>query len=293
MQIDSIRIDLLETGSFGLDGGAMFGVVPKTLWTRAYSEADDRNRIPMSARALLVRTPDRTILVDSGNGDKFDEKFASIYKVDNSIDTLERSLAAHGLAPADIDDVLITHLHFDHAGGLTRREANGELVPRFPNARYHVQRAQLEWARNPSVKDRASYLPENYEPLAAAGLLDLIDGRHEFLPGIELLPVEGHTPALQMIKIGQGRHSALFCSDLCPTHGHVRIPFVMGYDNEPLKSIAAKEEHWPQAYEEEWAVIFQHDAFHEAARLHSGSRGFELGDFLLVNDQNAAGNQSE
>ncbi len=277
MIIGNFRVELLETGSFGLDGGAMFGVVPKNLWSRAYDSGDEQNRIPMSARALLIVTPERRILVDTGNGHKYDAKFASIYKIDNSQHTLAASLRVHGLAAADITDVILTHLHFDHAGGATA-ERNGRLEATFSNARYFVQREQLDWARHATLKDRASFVPDNYEPLVAAGLLETLDGAGELFEGIEVIPVHGHTRALQMVKVRADDATLLFCSDLCPTSAHLRVPFVMGYDNYPLTSIEEKERFWPQAYEEQWMICFQHDAFMQAAFIAAGPKGFQTGE---------------
>ncbi len=274
MTIGTWDVTVIETGSFALDGGAMFGVVPKALWNRT-NPADDRNRIAMAARILLVRGSGRTILVDTGNGDKWDAKNRDIYGIGEY--GIESGLAAHGVKPGDVTDVLLTHLHFDHCGGSTRLE-NGALVPRFPNARYAVQRDNLAWARRATEKDRASYLPENFEPIAAEGMLHPIDGEGEFAHGISLHLMHGHTSAMQVVRIHDGASSVVFCADLFPTTTHLHVPFIMAYDNHPLTTLAEKKDFLPRASEENWVLVFEHDPATPAARVARGAKGFTLGE---------------
>lgn len=287
------RLRAVETGRFALDGGAMFGVVPKTLWDRRIS-ADDQNRIPLAARSLLIEELDgpRKILVDTGCGDKWSPKMASIYGIDHSELSLETGLKQVGLAPGDITDVLITHLHFDHAGGNTKplpssaasgssdgAKDHGELVPTFPNARYHVQARNLDWARSPVPKDRASYLPENFEPLANHTVLETVDGAGVFLEGLELVTCDGHTQGMQLPLLhGERGARLLYCADLIPTAAHVPIPWVMAYDNQPLVTMQEKEKLLGRAAEENWILFYEHDRDIPATRVQEGPKGFSAGD---------------
>ena len=274
MQIGNWSVTTLETGRFALDGGAMFGVVPRTMWSKT-NPPDEKNRIAMVARVLLIRSADRVILVDNGNGDKWDDKMKAIYGIEEYV--FEQSLAAQGLTPADVTDVLLTHLHFDHAGGSTRLE-NGVLVPRFPNARYTVQSDNLKWARNATEKDRASYLKENFEPIFADGMLDLLDGDGAFAPGIEVMVHNGHTKALQVVRVTDGANNVAFCADLIPTATHLHVPFVMAYDNFPLTTIEEKKKFIGRAADENWILVFEHDPFTAAATVTAGPKGFTIKD---------------
>lgn len=251
----------------------MFGVVPQALWHKAYAPGDDKNRIPMTARSLLIRGGGRTILVDTGNGDKFDAKFRNIYDIQDTDVNLKASLAKHDVTVEDITDVVLTHLHFDHAGGATRIDESGEVVPTFPNATYHVQREQYEWGLKPVEKDRASFLQENYVPLKHHGVLELLDGSGELFPHLFVEPVHGHTRSLQMIRIEDDKN-VVFPSDLMPTHAHVRVPFGMAYDNEPLKTLAEKKYWLPRFAEEGYQVLLQHDAFWQSTMIENTDRGF-------------------
>lgn len=275
MKIGKFQIDLIHTGNLALDGGAMFGVVPKALWGKAYSKGDDLNRIPMTAKALLIRYEDKNILVDAGSGNKLDEKFKKIYAIDYAENSLEKSLNEVGVAPDEITDFIYTHLHFDHAGGSTKYEKD-QVIPVFHNAKHYVQKEQFEWALKPSEKDRASFIADNYLPIRQEGMLELLEGRGEIFPGIELLPVYGHTKAMQMIKVTDGGKTILYPTDLSPTFAHVKLPFVMGYDNEPLRTIEEKKQYLYEAAEEGWIVIFEHDAFCDGALLEIGERGLAV-----------------
>ncbi|MDP4198864.1 MAG: MBL fold metallo-hydrolase [Bacteroidota bacterium] len=274
MQIGPYSLTPIETGHFALDGGAMFGVVPKNLWSRT-NPADEQNRIEMALRALLLQTDGMNILIDSGMGDKYDEKTRSIYKLDNSKWTLLSSLAERGLKPEDITHVIQTHLHFDHCGGLVTRTEQGELVPTFPNARVFVQKDNLAWARNPTEKDRASYLKHDWEPIASIGLLEELDGPGELFPGIELRIFNGHTRAQQLPLIHDEVGNHLFYSaDLFPTKAHVNLAWIMGYDNFPLTTLEEKRMLLPEAYEAKWSLYFEHDAASPVARIESTPKGF-------------------
>ncbi len=290
----------VPTGDFGLDGGAMFGVVPKSIWSQKHP-ADESNRIDMTMRALLITGEvdglERVVLVDNGVGSKLTPKLQSIYRVDNSRYDLLGSLAAAGYAPPQVTDVILTHLHFDHCGGSTviaegygdeksssDDQAGPPSVPTFPNAVYHVQQRQWEWANNPSSRDRASFFPENFVPIEENGQLNLVEGEVELLPDLHLLVVDGHTPAQQLPLIHTVKRTFLYCGDLFPTSSHIHLPYIMAYDLEPLKSLAEKERVLPRATEDEWVLFFEHDAHVECCHVRVGDKGFEPTDPLNLAD---------
>ncbi|MBM2813749.1 MAG: fold metallo-hydrolase [Ignavibacteria bacterium] len=281
MKFGKFSIDVIDTTIFSLDGGAMFGVVPKTMWSKAYHPGDENNRIPMAARPMLVRWESHNLLVDCGNGTKLSEKLTKIYGIDNEKSALAPHLVKFGLKPDDITDVVLTHLHFDHSGGATDMQ-DGKVVPAFPNAKYYVQKKHLEWARNPTEKDRASFFPENYEPIAAEGMFELIDGDGELFEGINLITANGHTSTMQMVQIDSGERKLIYVADFCPTSAHIHIPFVMGYDNMPLISLEEKRRLIPQAYEENSIFVFEHDAFVQAATIASNEKGFSVKEKIEI-----------
>jgi len=243
-------------GFFRLDGGSMFGVVPKTLWSPKVP-SDDRNRIALAMRPLIVRGV-RTMIIDAGMGDKENEKFHDIYGVDRSRH-LDHALAEAGVAPEQIDIVLASHLHFDHAGGFTMRDASGRLRPRFPRARYVVRRGEWEDATHPNARNRASYLLDNYAPLAEAGVLQLVDEDQTIMPGVKVRRTGGHTPHHQIVVIESGGKTAAFVADLIPTTAHVPDAWVMGYDLNPLETMTAKQRFAKEAIEKDILVFFEHD----------------------------------
>ena len=274
MKIGPYRIVSLETGRFGLDGGAMFGVVPKTLWSRA-NPSDERNRIPLAMRALLILDEKRRILVDAGCGHKFPDKLKEIYRLDHSQFTLEGSLAAHGLEPADITDVILTHFHFDHAGGATRYR-NNRLELTFASARHYIQRSQWERALSPSEKDRGSYMAMDIEPFRDHPQLTILEGPCELFPDLHLLISDGHTPGLQMVKIQDSGTTLFYCGDMMPTASHLPLPYLMGYDLYPLTTIEEKRRYLRQACEENWIIALEHDPAQQAIRIQPGRKHFEV-----------------
>lgn len=283
LKIGPYEVCPVPTGVFGLDGGAMFGTVPKVLWEKS-NPPDEKNRIQMEARALLLKSGDRNILIDCGNGsdfvakygEKLGTKFAEMYALDESGPSLRKSLLSHGLRFDDITDVILTHLHFDHAGGATT-ERNGELVPTFPNAVYYLQKTNLETASKPNLRERASYYPANYEPLQKTGRLKILDGNiQDFIPGISVLVSNGHTVGQQIVKISDGKNTLLYCADLIPTSSHVRLAWVMGYDLEPLKLIEEKKEILDQASAEHWYLYFEHDPYCDAAQVTRAGSDFAV-----------------
>lgn len=287
LKIGDYEVCPIPTGAFGLDGGAMFGTVPKVLWEKS-NPPDEKNRILMEARGLLLKSPSRKILIDCGNGgdfvakygEKLGPKFQEMYNVDASGPSLIKSLASFDIKPEDITDVVLTHLHFDHCGGGTT-EKNGELVPTFPKANYFVQRQNLEVAKKPNIRERASYFPANYEPLIKAGVLKLLDGDTEnIIPGISVFVSNGHTQGHQMVKVSDGKTSLLYCGDVVPTSSHVRLAWVMGYDLEPLRLIGEKEKILGQAADGNWYLYFEHDPYCDAARVSRNGTDFSVTERL-------------
>lgn len=243
-------------GFFRLDGGSMFGVVPRPLWQKK-TQPDDRNRIPLAMRPLIVRGA-RTMIIDAGLGDKDDARFHDIYGVDRARH-LDHTLAEAGLSADDIDIVLATHLHFDHAGGFTARDASGRVRPRFPRAQYIVRRGEWDDATHPHERNRASYLRDNYVPLAEAGVLQLVDEDQTIMPGVKVRRTGGHTMHHQMVLIESGGKTAAFVADLMPTAAHVPDAWIMGFDLYPMDTLAAKKAFLREAVERDMLVFFEHD----------------------------------
>ncbi len=285
-RVGNWTLTTIETGEFRLDGGAMFGVVPKILWNRQHP-ADEDNRIDMSMRSLMVRGEvdgeERIILIDTGAGDKLGDKMRSIYQIDYSRKDLMGSLASAGVTPAQVTDVILTHLHFDHCGGSTL-VTDGEVESTFPNAVYHVQQSQWEWARAQNERDRASYLSENYQPLEQTGQLNLVDGEVELLSDIYLVVVDGHTPGQHLPLIRTVQKTVLYCGDLFPTPSHIPLPFIMGYDLEPLKTLEDKRRLLPRAVEEEWILYYEHDPEMECSSVEDTGQGFRAADPAILED---------
>ncbi len=269
----------IETGSLGLDGGAMFGSVPKPLWSRT-NPPDERNRIRLAMRCLLLEGHGRRVLVDVGMGEKFSPKLLEIYAVE-SRPTLETSLLAAGVDPGSITDVVLTHLHFDHAGGATVRAGAG-LAPRFPSARWYVQRRNWDNAHQPNPRERASYMPENFDPLAEAGVLELWEGPQAPWPGVTLLTAEGHTRGQQLVRVEGGGQVVYFVADLIPTAAHVRIPFVMGYDMACIETMAEKRALLTRAVSERAWICLEHDPDVALARPVALDDDFGFDEKLLV-----------
>jgi glyoxylase-like metal-dependent hydrolase (beta-lactamase superfamily II) len=291
-QLGRLRCHLLDGGLQRLDGGAMFGVVPKPLWSRRITP-DDRNRIPLGMRCLLIEHPDGLVLVDTALGNKEDPKFHDIYGIENQglegATRLEDALGAAGYLPRDVRWVVNTHLHFDHAGGNTTMDPELEDDPRrhvrptFPNATYVVQRRELEFARHTNERTRASYLPPNFEPIAAAGRWQLIDGDVEILPGLRARLTPGHVPFHQSLVLESAGETAVFMGDIIPTAHHLPLPYIMGYDLEPLRTLETKRALLKEAALGGWWLLFEHDADTAAGRLApDGKGGYRLTDVLAA-----------
>jgi glyoxylase-like metal-dependent hydrolase (beta-lactamase superfamily II) len=273
MHFGDIEVRFLDAGPFGLDGGSMFGVVPKVLWEKK-SPPDANNRIRMRANSLLVRTQRKNILIETGNGAKMDAKLRSIYNVPEGHPLLD-SLSQVGLKPDQIDLVINTHLHFDHCGGNTSI-TNGRILPTFRRARYVVQRTELEHAMNPTERDRASYFPENFAPISKQGLWDLVDGDIEIVPGISVARIPGHNASIQAVLISGGGKTLAFVADLLPTRHHIPLPWIMAYDLYPLQSLETKRQWIPRMLQGQWIVVFGHDPDVPAATLHESAGKVEI-----------------
>jgi glyoxylase-like metal-dependent hydrolase (beta-lactamase superfamily II) len=272
MRFGDLSLTLVNGGNFRLDGGAMHGVVPKTLWSRLVS-CDAQNRVEYATNCLYVEGRGQRILIETGNGAKFSPKEREIYGIahDQSIET---NLRAHGIDPLAIDLVLMTHLHFDHSGGATRRTPAGRVEPVFANARHVVQRGELDDATHPHERNRASYLAENITPLIEAHRLQLVDGETEVSPGVRVVPTPGHTAHHQSIVIDDGAgHHLIFFGDVIPTAVHLRLPFIMAYDLDVVGTLETKRALLGRALDERWLVVFGHELDGSAGYLALDERG--------------------
>jgi glyoxylase-like metal-dependent hydrolase (beta-lactamase superfamily II) len=264
LRLGDIEFLVLNDGTFRLDGGAMFGVVPKPMWEKK-SRPDDRNRILLSMNCLLIRAAGKTLVVETGAGDKWDAKRRDIYAFEGA-PRLPDQLAAHGVKPDQVDIVINTHLHFDHCGWNTHL-VDGKPRPMFPNARYVVQKPHFEHAKSPNERDRASFLPDNFLPVEATGQWWLLEGEHEIVPGVSVFPAPGHTPAMQCVKLEGAGKAAIFLSDLVPTTAHLPFPWIMGFDLYPLTTLDNKKQWLPQIARNGWLALFAHDPVVRAAYL--------------------------
>ena len=256
MKIGKYKLKIITSGYFGLDGGAMFGIVPKMLWART-NPSDQANRIKLSTRHLILESDSKKIILDTGMGNKWDDKSKNIYAYDEDT-SMDIALNKIGFKPEDITDVILTHLHFDHTGGSTILK-DGKLIPAFPNAKYHVQKQNYDWGVNPSDRDRGSYIKDNFLPLFEEGVINFINGNEEFDDEIHFIEINGHTFGQQMIKVSDSSNTILFCADLIPTVSHIPLPYIMGYDLQPLVTLKEKKDILPLAAAGEWKLFFGHD----------------------------------
>jgi glyoxylase-like metal-dependent hydrolase (beta-lactamase superfamily II) len=262
--LGEIRVHVLRDGTFALDGGAIFGVVPRVLWEKT-NPPDESNRVSLGLNVALIESGGRRLLVDTGVGDKWSDKEARIYRIDRSR-TLLGSLREIGLGPGDIDVVVNTHLHFDHAGGNTHRP-NGKVVPTFPRARYVVQRGEWDDATHPHERSRASYREINFVPVADSGQLDTVEGEVEVLPGVRVVPTGGHTAHHQIVLVEGGGETLAIPTDLLPTATHLPLPFIMSYDLFPVATLEAKRRLLGRAADERWRLLFYHDPRTQLGRV--------------------------
>jgi glyoxylase-like metal-dependent hydrolase (beta-lactamase superfamily II) len=274
LQLGDFDIRGLRDGFFYPDGGAMFGVVPKPLWEKK-CPADSQNRIKLALNSILVQTPTALVLVETGIGSKLDKKLRRIYCVERDAG-LVGSLKGLGFAPEEVDFVINTHLHFDHCGGNTLRNEKGEVVPTFPRARYIIQKGELEWAVNPHEREKGSYLAENFQPLAEAGLLQLVDGDSRVTAGVEVILAPGHTARHQCVKVTSGGKTLVYLGDLVPTSAHIGLAYGMSYDLHPLENLESKRKLYEQAVVEDWILAFVHDPVHYFGRVRKVDQKFEF-----------------
>mgnify|MGYP000885231327 CR=1 FL=1 len=275
-----MKIYPIETGNFKLDGGAMFGVVPKTLWQRT-NPADENNLIEMSMRCMLIEDANRLILIDTGLGNKQSDKFFGYYYLFGDF-SLESSLAKHGFHPDDITDVFLTHLHFDHCGGVIKRADNGLLVPAFKNAKVWSNENHWNWATNPNPREKASFLKENINPIQENGQLSFVSNPLDEL-GFDVIYVDGHTEKQMLPKITYQGKTLVFMADLLPTTGHIPLPYVMGYDTRPLLTLKEKEQFLNQAADENYYLFLEHDAYTEICTVKHTEKGVRLNDTFTFN----------
>jgi glyoxylase-like metal-dependent hydrolase (beta-lactamase superfamily II) len=266
-------------GRFRLDGGAMFGVVPKTMWERLITP-DEFNRVPMVMRILLVQGRGKTIVVDVGAGAGHSEKNRQMYAFEDT-DHLAATIRAHGLDPNDVTDVLLTHLHFDHGAGIVDPDGDDwRLV--FPRAAHHVQQSQWKHAFAPTPRDKASYYEDRLRVMEREGVLRLHDGPWSLAPGFDLLVFDGHTPGQQLPVIGGGAGSLFYCGDLLPTHHHIPTPYVMSYDLYPVTVMEEKAALLERAEAGKWLLCFEHDAHLEACRIQKDGKRFAAGEAISI-----------
>jgi len=278
-----MKIVSIETGGFKLDGGAMFGVVPKSLWSRT-NPADENNLCPWSMRSMLVDYGDRKVLIDNGIGDKQSDKFFGHFHLHGE-DTLHKSLAKHGYHPDDITDVFLTHLHFDHCGGGVKYNEKGELETVFKNATYWSNEAHWNLALNPNDREKSSFLRENLLPMQESGQLEFIKTDGIFLPGFDVLFADGHTEAQMIPHIEYQDKTIVFAADLLPSVGHIPLPYVMGYDTRPLLTLQEKKIFLETAAQKGHTLFLEHDYFHSCCTVKQTERGVKLDQAFQFEDQ--------
>ncbi|MEO7795138.1 MAG: MBL fold metallo-hydrolase [Thermoanaerobaculia bacterium] len=272
IDLGRFRLRVVSDGRFKLDGGAMFGVVPKKLWQQ-HKSADPENRIDMGTNCLLIESGRDLVLVDTGLGDKQDARYEEIFAYEPGAQRLPDSIRAAGFEPGDVTHVVLSHLHFDHCGWNTRLDAAGNPVATFPNARYFLSRGEVEHARQPNERDRSSYFRWNWEPLIEAGQVELFDDSCEVVPGVRAEKAPGHNADMCVVTVVDGEERAIFLADLVPTQAHAPIGWLMGYDLYPLQSLESKRSWLPRLAEEGWLCVFEHDADLPLGRIVSEKPG--------------------
>jgi glyoxylase-like metal-dependent hydrolase (beta-lactamase superfamily II) len=273
----------INTGHFKLDGGAMFGVVPKSIWNKL-NPADENNMCSWALRCLLIEDGNRLILVDNGMGNKQDAKFFGYYYLHGN-DTLELSLKKHGFTPDDITDMVLTHLHFDHCGGsIQYNHDRTRLEPAFKNATYYCNQKHWDWATHPNPRERASFLKENILPIQESGRLKFIDGSSKLIPGLDFIVVNGHTEAMMLPVITDKGKTIAYMADLIPSSAHIPVPYVMGYDTRPLETLKEKEIVLEKAVDNNWLLFFEHDPAIECVTLERTEKGIRKKETLTLSE---------
>jgi glyoxylase-like metal-dependent hydrolase (beta-lactamase superfamily II) len=280
-----MQLRIIDAGRFKLDGGAMFGVVPKVLWQKL-NPPDENNLCTWALRCLLIDTGEKRILIDTGMGTKQDDRFMSHFHPHGDSDLLS-GLARVGQGPEGITDVFLTHLHFDHCGGALMRDDQGKIVPTFSNARYWTHKSHLDWALDPNPRERASFLKENIVPLIEHDVVSYIDDENaaDWMGFVDISFVYGHTEAMMIPKIRIGDKTVVFCADLLPSSFHVRMPYVMGYDVRPLETLKEKKAFFEEAIENDYILFLEHDPVTECITLKKNEKGrFAVKEYLSLKE---------
>jgi len=280
MNIAGYRLYPILTSQFRLDGGAMFGIIPKTLWEKKMP-SDELNRIQMVTRSLLLVSNDKRILIDTGNGDKWQEKFNKIYEIDTKSVSLDSSLAEVGFTAKDITDVICTHLHFDHIGGNTKIE-NGKIVPSFTNAKYWMSKSNWEAANSPSEKDLGSFMQDDWAVLVENDMINFVKENMQFLPNIDFIISNGHTPGMILPVISDNSNVLVYGADLIPTSAHIPLPWVMAYDVQPTVTIKEKKQLYIDAVDKNWMLFFEHDPDTVACTIQHDGKHYKKNNIVKI-----------
>ncbi len=282
MKIGNYKLYSIETSEFGLDGGAMFGIIPKTLWNKK-APSDELNRIEMVTRSLLLSSNERNILIDTGNGTKWENKYKKIYNINTDKYNIDNSLKKYGFSTYDITDVICTHLHFDHVGGNTKLESE-EIIPTFPNAKYWVTRENWELANHPSQKDSGSFMECDWKVLAENSMIKIIEGKEPFMDGINIHLTYGHTSGLMHPIVFSDNHTLFYGSDIFPLVAHIPIPWVMAYDVQPVVTMKEKNELLLKMYQNDWILFFEHDPLIQACKIDWDGKQYKMKEKIQIND---------
>ena len=282
MKIGKYDLYSVETSEFGLDGGAMFGIIPKPVWEKKVS-ADELNRVNMVTRSLLLVSDEKKILIDTGNGTKWEEKYKKIYDINTDQYNIEKSLGKYGFSSEQITDVICTHMHFDHIGGNTKIKS-GEVVPTFPNAKYWISEENWKLANHPSQKDAGSFIEHDWKVLAENQMIEIIDGREPFIEGIDTIVTHGHTPGLLHPIVSDGSNKLFYGADIFPMVAHIPIPWVMAYDVQPVVTMEEKQKLLQKMEREDWILFFEHDPHVQACTVHKDGKHFKLNKRIQISD---------
>ncbi|MEL1231642.1 MAG: MBL fold metallo-hydrolase [Candidatus Neomarinimicrobiota bacterium] len=282
MKIGKYDLYSVETSEFGLDGGAMFGIIPKPVWEKKVS-ADELNRVNMVTRSLLLVSDEKKILIDTGNGTKWEEKYKKIYDINTDQYNIEKSLGKYGFSSEQITDVICTHMHFDHIGGNTKIKS-GEVVPTFPNAKYWISEENWKLANHPSQKDAGSFIEHDWKVLAENQMIEIIDGREPFIEGIETFVTHGHTPGLLHPIVSDGSNKLFYGADIFPMVAHIPIPWVMAYDVQPVVTMEEKQKLLQKMEREDWILFFEHDPHIQACSVHKDGKHYKLNKEIKISD---------
>ena len=280
IKIGKYKLYSIETSEFSLDGGAMFGIVPKPLWEKK-AKSDNYNRIEMVTRSLLLSGNGRRILIDTGNGTKWKLKEREMYNISNDRYNIESSLKKYGFKSDEITDVICTHLHFDHVGGNTKIEA-GDIIPTFPNAKYWVSKENWDLANHPSQKDAGSFIEHDWKVLEENGMLEIISGKEQFIEGVDIILSYGHTRGLMHPIISDSSNTIFYGSDIFPLAAHIHIPWIMAYDIKPLVTVKEKEILLNKMHNEEWILFFEHDPLIQAAKVHRENNKYTMKEEVII-----------